>query len=195
MQRIKAFTLYELLITVIIIGTILAFGVPNLTNFTKNTRLSKISNDLLSSYHLARSEAARSKNNVTICASSNSMDDSANCGGNLIDGWIVFMDIDGDLNRSGDGENIIRAYPPINEGNNIITNAGSNYFSFNASGVGRGNVNGSPSIQVAMICDDRGINIGPGGRATARQLIATSLGRATIINDHQMILASGGTCP
>jgi hypothetical protein len=46
-----------------------------------------------------------------------------------------------------------------------------------------------------MICDNRGIDDAPGGRATARRLVATPIGRATIISDKSMILGAGGTCP
>ena len=55
----SGFTVYELLITMIIIGVILTIGVPNLAEFTQNSRLTATSNDLHSSFQLARSEAAR----------------------------------------------------------------------------------------------------------------------------------------
>ena len=193
--RVNGFTLYELLITVIIIGIVLAYGIPNLSEFTKNSRLTSVANDLLSTFHLGRSEAARSKTNITICASTNAMSAAANCSGTFNDGWIVFIDINGDLSRGGDGENVLRAHPGAPEGVTITTNGGANYFAFAGTGLGRGNVGGSPSMQTAMICDGRGIETAPGGRATARRLIATAIGRATIISDHQMILASGGACP
>ena len=50
-------------------------------------------------------------------------------------------------------------------------------------------------MATAMICDGRGIDDAPGGRATARRLVATPIGRATIISDKTMILNAGGTCP
>ncbi len=193
--RVNAFTLYELLITVIIVGIVLAFGIPNLSEFMKNSRLTSVANDLLSTFHLARSEAARSKTNLTICASANSMSTTANCSGTFNDGWIIFTDMNGDLSRGGDGENILRAHPGAPEGITITTNAGANYFAFADTGLGRGNVGGAPSMQTVMICDGRGVEVAAGGRATARRLIATAIGRATIISDYQMILASGGACP
>ncbi|NIV16994.1 MAG: prepilin-type N-terminal cleavage/methylation domain-containing protein, partial [Woeseiaceae bacterium] len=89
------FTIYELLITMLIIGIILTIGVPSFTSFTQNSRISGTANDLHSSFQLARSEAARSKSNITICASANSMDAGANCGGTFDDGWIIFIDLNG----------------------------------------------------------------------------------------------------
>ena len=46
-----------------------------------------------------------------------------------------------------------------------------------------------------MICDGRGVDDAPGGRATARRLVTTAIGRATIISDKAQILAAGGACP
>ena len=53
------FTLYELMITVAIIALILAFGVPNLREFTLNSRMTSTANDLQAAFMLARTEAAR----------------------------------------------------------------------------------------------------------------------------------------
>ena len=49
--------------------------------------------------------------------------------------------------------------------------------------------------QTVMICDSRGIDTAPGGRATARRLVVTAIGRATVISDKAQILAAGGACP
>ena len=194
-KRQTGFTLYELLITMLVIGVILTVGIPNFSEFTQNSRLTSTSNDLLSSFQLARSEAARSKSNITICASNNSLDANANCGGTFNDGWIIFVDLNGDLNRAGAGENILRAHPAPADGVNIVPDNGATYFSFAGTGLGRGNVGGVPALQTVMISDARGLDVAPGGRATARRLVTTAIGRATIISDLSMIQAAGGACP
>jgi type IV fimbrial biogenesis protein FimT len=194
-RRQSGFTLYELLITLLVIGVIVTIGVPNMAEFTQNSRLTSTSNDLLASFQLARSEAARSKSTITICASNNSMNAAANCGGTFNDGWIIFLDTDGDLNRAGAGENILRAHPAPPSGVIVTPDNGATYFSFAGTGLGRGDVGGQPSLSTVMICDDRGIDTAPGGRATARRLVATAIGRATIISDRAQILAAGGACP
>lgn len=189
------FTLYEVLITVLVIGVILSIGVPNFAEFTQNSRLTQTSNDLLSSFQLARSEAARSKSNITICASDDPLAPTATCSGTFNDGWIIFVDLNGDIDRAGVGENVIQAYPPVPTGINITTNAASTYFSFAGTGLGRGNVGGNEALSVAMVCDARGMGLAPGGRATARRVVATAIGRATVISDRDMIVGAGGTCP
>ena len=194
-KRQSGFTLYELLITVLVIGVILTIGIPNMSEFTQNSRLTSTSNDLLSSFQLARSEAARSRGNITICASPDPLGANPNCGGDFSTGWIIFIDTNGDINRAGPGENVLRAHPAPPSGVTVTPENGATYFAFAGTGLGRGDVGGNPSISTVMICDDRGIDIAPGGRATARRLVATAIGRATIISDRNQILAAGGVCP
>ena len=190
----SGFTLYELLITMLVIGIVLTLGIPNFSAFTQNSRITSTANDLHSSFYLGRSEAARSKSNVTICASANSMDAAAACGGTFDDGWIIFVDLNGDIQRAGAGENVLRRHPPIPDAIDIVTNAGANYFGFAPSGLGRGDVGGLPAVQTARICDGRGNVVAAGGNSAARFLVVTPIGRATVLRDVAQITAAGG-CP
>jgi type IV fimbrial biogenesis protein FimT len=193
-QSQNGFTLYELLITVLVIGTVLALGIPNFGEFTANSRMTATANDMLSSFHVSRSEAARAKSNITICASPNPLAGAAAaCGGVFDQGWIIFEDTDGDIVRDP-GESLLRAHPPLPDGLNIIPDNGANYFSFAATGLGRGDINGNPAFVSATICDARGTEIAAGGSSAARRLVVTPIGRATIIRDKDIIDASGG-CP
>jgi len=190
----NGFTLYELLVTMLIVGIVMTIGIPNMSAFTANSRMTTTANDLHSSFMLARSEAARSKTNITICASANSLDAAANCNGNFDDGWIIFVDIDGDLQRAGAGENILRRNPAIDSNINININSNATYFSFAPTGLGRGDVGGVPAFQTAVLCDDRGNTVAAGGNSAARYLIVTPIGRATVIRDTSIIASKGG-CP
>lgn len=191
----NGFTLYELMITVTIIGVILMIGIPNFSEFTRNSRMSATANDLHSSFLLARSEAARAKANITICASANSMAGAAAaCGGVFDQGWIIFQDTDGDIVRDA-GEAVLRAHPPLPNGLNIFPDNGATYFSYAPTGLGRGDVLGvNTSFVTATLCDDRGTEIAAGGTTAARRLIVTPIGRATVIRDKAIIDAAGG-CP
>ena len=190
----SGFTLYELLITMLVIGIVLTVGIPNLGVFTQNSRITSTANDLHSSFYLGRSEAARSKSNITICASANSMAAAAACGGTFDGGWIIFIDLNGDIQRAGAGENVLRRHPPIPDTIDISTNAGANYFSFAPTGLGRGDIGGLPSVQTAVICDGRGNVVAAGGNSAARFLVITPIGRATVLRDVAQITAAGG-CP
>ena len=63
-QRQTGFTLYELMITVMVVAVILAFGIPNLQQFTLNSRMTGTANDLHAAFMMARTEAAHAKSNV-----------------------------------------------------------------------------------------------------------------------------------
>lgn len=187
------FTLYELLTTMLIVGVVLALGVPNMQSFRQNSRMTTVANDLHSSFHLARSEASRAKIPITICASADSMAAIPTCGGELEAGWVVFEDRNGDIVIDG-GEPILRRFPVVAGNININTTGPDDYFSFASTGLGRGNVNGTPPLATMVFCDDRGNIPGGSGRSTARVLIVTPLGRATVLSDIAQINSQGG-CP
>ena len=187
------FTLYELMVTLTIAGIVLMVGIPSMGEFRQNSRMVSTANDLHSSFYLARSEAARAKANITICASTDSMDDPPSCSGEFEDGWIVFQDDDGDI-VVDNGEAILRRFPARHDSLNIDTTGMGDYFSYAATGLGRGNVTGTPPVTVAIICDVRGNITGPGGRSTARVLVITPLGRAAVLRDEAQVDFHGG-CP
>ncbi|MDJ0939081.1 MAG: GspH/FimT family pseudopilin [Woeseiaceae bacterium] len=194
------FTLYELLITTVIVGTVMAFGMANLVDFTRNSRMTAAANDLHASFFLARSEAARARTNVSICSSTNPMAADPDCGGTFEDGWIVFLDPNGDVIHDA-GEPILRAHDALDDVVNISTPGMDDYFSFSPSGLGRGAVaaSGNPPVTTAVICDDRGNIVASGGRSAARVLIITPLGRATVLHSVAQVQTSidnsGAACP
>lgn len=185
------FTLYELLTTMLIVGVVLAIGVPNMQSFRQNSRMTAAANDLHSSFHLARSEASRAKTSITICASADSMAAIPTCGGELEAGWVVFEDRNGDITIDA-GEPILRRFPAVTAGIAINTVGPDDYFSFAATGLGRGNVNGTPPLATMVLCDDRGNVRGGGGKSTARVLVVTPLGRATVLADEGQVAFHGG---
>ena len=195
----NGFTLYELLITMTIVGVVLSYGIPNMLAFNQNGRMTSTANDLHASFHLARSESGRAKTNITICASANSMTAAANCGGTWDQGYIVFVDEDGDINRSGVTETVLRAHGAIADGVMLAVAGDATYFSYSSTGLGRPNVGGNAAVSQVVMCDERGVVTGPGGSSAARLFVATPLGRATIFRDNGLINSALGTmgksCP
>jgi type IV fimbrial biogenesis protein FimT len=122
------------------------------------------------------------------------MDAAAACGGTFNDGWIIFVDLNGDLTRGGGGENILRAHAAIPDTLSIATNAGADYFGYAPSGLGRGDVGGVPAVSQVRICDDRGNIVAAGDWSAARILVVTPIGRAVVLRDIDLIDAAGG-CP
>ncbi len=189
----KGFTLYELLITTLLVGTLLAIGVPSFSTFTQNSRMTASVNDLLGSFSVARSEAVRAKNNVSICASNNSTTANPTCQGEFEDGWIVFLDPNGNVQRDS-GEALFRSHPAIPDGITVTTTDQGDYFSFNSSGLGRGQIGASPPTTSAVFCDDRGNKVAAGGYSAARVLRVLPIGRATVLREVSQVTDQGG-CP
>ena len=189
------FTLYELLITVLVIGVILTFAVPNMQDFTQNSRMTSTANDMHAAFHLARSESSRAKSNITICPSS----DGASCGGTWEDGYIVFVDEDGDLTVDGGTDSVLRSHGAIADGVSLAVADDATYFSFASTGLGRPNVGGNTAVSQVVMCDERGNIVAAGGNSAGRLFVVTPLGRATIIRDTTMIgnalTTMNKTCP
>jgi len=185
------FTLYELLTTLLIVGVVLSLGIPSMQSFRQNSRMTAATNDLHSSFHLARSEAARSKTNITICASADPFAATPVCGGELEAGWVVFEDRNGDIAVNG-ADAVLKRFPPVNNQIAINTTGPDDYFSFAPTGLGRGNVTGTAPVATMLLCDSRGNVTGGGGKSTARVLVVTPLGRATVLADKGQITFHGG---
>jgi type IV fimbrial biogenesis protein FimT len=195
------FTLYELLITVLIVGVILTFALPNLQDFARNSRMTATANNLHSAFHLARSESSRAKTNITVCASSNPLQKSANCGGTWDQGYIVFVDEEPDRNRSGETETVLRAQGAIADSVSMAVANDATYFTFSSTGLGRA-VPGNTPVSRIVMCDDRGNITASGGSSAARLFMVTPLGRATIFREKDLIEQAlnspdmgGKTCP
>jgi type IV fimbrial biogenesis protein FimT len=91
MKRENGFTLVELLITIVIVTTLLAMGVPSLKDFMKNNRLTAQSNAFVTALQVARTEAVKRGADTVICASSNQT--ACTGAGDWDKGWIVFSDL------------------------------------------------------------------------------------------------------
>jgi prepilin-type N-terminal cleavage/methylation domain-containing protein len=183
----NGFTLYELLITVMIVGLILTFGVPNMLQFSQNSRMTSTANDLHSAFHMARSESGRAKTNITICASNNSLAATSNCSGDWEDGFIVFVDTNGNISRAGATETVLYASGPMDDSITLAVANDATYFSYASTGLGRPNVGGNPAVTQIVMCDERGTGTAVGGRSSARLFVATPLGRATVFRDSALI--------
>lgn len=114
-KKSQAFTLIEVLVVVILIGIVTAYGLPGLKGFMTNTGLTSNTNDLVTALQLARSSAIRLQDRVVICASENSMTATPTCG--AVDtpwesGWLVFHDKNNNAMYDGT-DDLIRQQPHV----------------------------------------------------------------------------------
>lgn len=75
----RGFTIIELLTTIALLAVISAIAVPSIGNLMRSNKLTAVSNDLYSSIAIARSEAIKRKENVTL----------EPVGDNWANGWTV----------------------------------------------------------------------------------------------------------
>ncbi len=193
-RKQQGFTLYELLITIVIVAILMSIGIPSFRTFTRNSEMAAAVNDLLGSFTVARSEAARAKQNISICASSDSMTATPSCTGEFEDGWIVFVDTDGDVQLDA-GEALLRSHPALPDRITITTTGQGDYFSYGPNGQGRGQVSPlPPPTTSAVFCDDRGNEATTANTSAARVLRVLPIGRATVLRTVAQVTAQGG-CP
>lgn len=175
MHTNRGFTLIELLVTITIAAILAAIAVPNLSDFIKNNRLTTTANDLLADLALARSEAAKRGQPVSVCPSSNG---SACTAGSWTNGRIVFSD----SGSSGtvDGSDIVIRITESSSAGISIANSGfanTSHIRYTPSGA-MSTENTNPGK--FKICDDR-------NGAFGKQVSISNTGRASI--------QSGQTCP
>ncbi|HHJ35671.1 MAG TPA: prepilin-type N-terminal cleavage/methylation domain-containing protein [Gammaproteobacteria bacterium] len=90
MKKQSGFTLIEMMVTLIIAGTLYAIAGPSLKDVVSEKQSVATTNELLAALHIARSEAIKLNKRVTICESSNGT--SCSSTGKWEKGWIVFAD-------------------------------------------------------------------------------------------------------
>jgi len=103
MKKISGFTLIEMLSVLVIAVTLIAVAVPSFSDTVNRQKANGEASDIISLLAVARSETIKRSKFVTLCSSI----DSAECGGDWQDGWILFVDEDSNGVR-GDDELILR---------------------------------------------------------------------------------------
>jgi type IV fimbrial biogenesis protein FimT len=204
-EKQGGFTIVELMFTVLVLAVLLGLGIPNFRDFLLNSRMSAQANDLLSGINLARSEAVKRRDAVTLCVGTA----AAGCtSGQFADGWIVFADEDAD--GTPDGGPVLRDHGAMPDMRTAVYETTSDegadepdyktsatrYVSFGANGFRRTNDGTLPVALGLVICDERG-NVASGGgpdMSTARAVEFTTTGRASITRSIARIETLGG-CP
>jgi type IV fimbrial biogenesis protein FimT len=156
-------TLWELCVTIAILGIVVGIGAPSFRHFALDARLTADINAFVGAIQLARSEAAKRGRSVVVCKTA----DRVACGGNEIDyeaGWMVFVNED-DLAPPARAANepLLLAYAPTVEGT-ITSNRA--FYEFRA--FRRRSTNGTVTF-----CDPR-------GAAAARAVIVSYTGRPRV---------------
>lgn len=162
------FTLIELLVVVALVAILQSLATPALSAIVNSIQLTTVVNSLLSSLHLARSEAAKHNTRAVVCKSASG--DACTTAGGWDQGWIVFHDSNNNAALDEDETVLLRqqALPPdvLLKGNMPV----AHYVSFTPVGTTR-YVSGAFQAGTLTVCQRSA------SRTDARQIVISSSGR------------------
>jgi type IV fimbrial biogenesis protein FimT len=104
-RRDIGFTLFEMLLTLLLIATIAGFGVPMLAQSAARARITVEIDALFHAVHAARKESIMRRQVISICPSTDGQQCSR--GTDWTQGWILFN------NRDGDEPPVVDAGEPV----------------------------------------------------------------------------------
>jgi len=194
MKKYSGFTLIELMITLFIVGVLLAVGVPSLKTFMQGNQLIASTNELLSALHVARSEAIKLNSRVTICESSNGT--SCSTTGSWKDGWIVFVDANGDLAGTGavcaatGTDCLLRVHDGFDDNQLTVSGLDNNAavvssFTFSSRGLPKA-ISGAAQSGVFSLC-----SLDSGGSTINSRAVVLSLSGRVRVSDNAAVIS----CP
>jgi type IV fimbrial biogenesis protein FimT len=179
------FNLVELMTVTTIVAILMGIAVPSYRYVTNSSRVSSEVNDLLGDMMLARAEAIRWGQDVSVCPSAN----GTSCGTatDWAKGWIVFTDFNanGTVDTDAADNDTVLRYQRSFGGNDTFTttNGVNNFVTFNRDGFAI-NLNGNDSTQLIFV-----LNTTPAITQWERCLQVTRVGQMT--TEH----SGTGECP
>ncbi|HJU70445.1 MAG TPA: GspH/FimT family pseudopilin [Paucimonas sp.] len=146
-NRIRGFTLIELMVVLGIAAILLGIGVPSFRTLLQNQRLTTTVNEFFSAVNLTRAEAIKAGLRVDMVPADADATD-------WTQGWIVFID-DNDNQKPDAGERIIQKHEQVPDGIAIDSKftdsaAATKYISYNGTGRTQTNA-GSQSPQSGTV--------------------------------------------
>jgi type IV fimbrial biogenesis protein FimT len=201
--RQSGFTLWELLMTVLVAGILFGIGVPNVMEFQRNGVMTATANDLVTAVLAARTEAVKRQVPITLCLTDDPAAVTPVCEPDPVAdstrGFVVFVDENGDFDAAGipdltdgtdgnaafdAGETVLRR-GTVQQGTVLVsTNCG--YVSFGPTGIPRQAPGecfpfaGAVPWTAFLFCDDRGQRLAAGALSSARFVRVDRFGRGQV---------------
>ncbi len=123
MQRVRGFTLLELMVVVAVAAIVLTMGIPQFGEFLSNSRRTELSTGLFSALTQARTEAIARNAEVAVAPS----------GESWTSGWRVFIDADAN-GRFNSGDSSIAEYDITHDDIVLSTEPDTSLLRFQRSG-------------------------------------------------------------
>jgi type IV fimbrial biogenesis protein FimT len=217
------FTLWELLVTLLVAGILLGVGVPNVMEFQRNGAMTAVANDLVTAVLTGRTEAVKRQAPVTWCLSNNPTAVNPTCLPNPVTdaglppaptpavGFIVWVDENNNVDADGAriltdptdgnlvvdaGELILLRSPP--PGGTIRLSASCGHATFTPTGFTRpdgAGCNPAFMVRIVLLCDDRGRRMAAGSMSSARVVRIDRPGRAQVFPETANVNAFIGQLP
>jgi type IV fimbrial biogenesis protein FimT len=175
----RAFSLYEVLVTLTVVSTVTTVAVPSFQQLTSSQRMSSAVNSLVTALHLARSETIKRGERAVLCPSSDGRAcRNSSLGGTVWKGLPAHIDRNG--NQELDADDMAVRMFGATEGLHIRTSAHRDHVTYQPNGMASG------SNLSFTFCDKH-------GRGAPRAVIVSNSGRPRTSTRS----ASGGaiSCP
>ena len=129
----RGFTLIELVVTICILGIVMAIAIPSFTSTIRNNTIASISNNMIASLNYARSEAIKRNTPVSVCAPTDSSYSA--CGSNWSLGWLVFVNPNGaNVVVNSTAAPLLRVEAITDQSINLTTSPSVGIATYNGSG-------------------------------------------------------------
>ena len=140
-------SLIELMGTVSIVAVVNAVAIPTFSDTIQRNEIRSHAERVVSTLTLARSEAVKRNQPVSICRSS----DGETCDGAWNDGWIVFSNLDGDNSLDSGVDEVIRVYEGLGDNLRFDGTVGDDAMTYFADG---SYADGAATVKVCPVEED-----------------------------------------
>lgn len=178
-KRNSGFTIAELLVVIAILAITVSMAVPSFKVLIQDNLLSMQVNNFVNALSVARTEAIKRSNRVTVCKS----EDLKTCSktGTWANGWIVFEDLDNDA-AVDKSEEILMVGDQLKGSVTFVGDQGvANYISFVPRGFTR-RTNNVVQFGELVLCDNRGFG------DKAKGVVVSASGRTRAVPAPQLKL-------
>lgn len=162
----RGFTLVELLVVLAIGAILLTIAIPGYAFLVNGSRLTAVTNDLVTALHLARSEAIKRGMRITLCKSNSTSSSFPSCNSSAEwqQGWLIFVD-GGTRGVVDAGDILLRTQHPVSTAIITTSNNFSSFISYLPNGVSQGgNWLGNGTVHICVAGNQRDIIINLTGR-------------------------------
>lgn len=195
LARGKGFTLLELMIVLAVAAIVLAIGVPNFSEFRRNSLLSGVANDFLASLQLGRTEAIKRQARVSICPTADPTAATPTCSTDpSFQAWLVFADADANCELDS-AENLLRidGLRSLDDRARVAAGSNGSCLAFGPSGFRTADTLATTRV---VFCDERGVStIERGEMSAARGVEIAPAGRGQIVRQIATLSEWGAVCP